>query len=287
MKGIVMAGGTGSRLFPVTAGGSKHLLPIYNKPMIYYPISVLMLAGIRDIFLICNESDLKAYKSILGDGGDYGVSIDYGIQETPGGIAEAFIVGEQFIGKDSVCLILGDNIFFGQGLSTILKQAKTDLEGGVVFSYRVANPRDFGVLEFDDRNGIVDIVEKPDNPKSSFAVTGLYMYSNDVVSIAKSVRPSLRGEKEITSVNKSYLNKKRLSVVPLGRGFCWLDAGNFENLLAANNLISTAENRQGLKVGCLEEIGLSNGWISREELSKKINLMPAGEYKNYALGLLE
>ncbi len=266
MKGIVLAGGKATRLYPITKATCKQLLPVYDKPMIYYPLSVLMLAGIKDIQIISTPKDLPRFQDLLKDGKDFGVSLKYAEQKQPNGIAEAFLIAENFIGKDSVCLILGDNIFFGQGLSQILQQAAGQKKGATIFGYYVNNPQDYGVIELDKKGDPLTIEEKPKKPKSNHVVTGLYFYDNQVVSIAKSIKPSPRHEKEITDVNNAYLKKGELNVRLLGRGYAWLDTGTYESLIEASLFIKTIEQRQGLKVGCLEEVAYRMGFISRGQL---------------------
>ena len=269
MKGIVLAGGSGTRLYPITKGVSKQLLPIYDKPMIYYPISVLMMAGIKDILIISTPDDLPNFKKLLGDGKSLGVSFSYVEQPSPDGLAQAFILGEEFIGNDAVCLILGDNIFYGQGLDELIKSAKTQVEQekmATVFGYYVSDPERYGVAEFDDKGKVISIEEKPIEPKSNYAVVGLYFYTNDVIQIAKDIKPSKRGELEITTVNEVYLKRDALKVELMGRGYAWLDTGTHDSLNEASNFIQTIENRQGLKVACLEEIAYEQGFISKEQL---------------------
>ncbi|MGB1187817.1 MAG: glucose-1-phosphate thymidylyltransferase RfbA [Cycloclasticus pugetii] len=281
MKGIILAGGSGTRLHPITQGVSKQLLPIYDKPMIFYPLSVLMLAGIREVLIISTPEDLPNYKKLLGDGGFYGIELSYAIQPSPDGLAQAFIIGEDFIGKDSVCLILGDNIFYGESFSEKLKKATTRKKGATVFGYWVDDPERFGVVDFDDEGNALSIEEKPTNPKSNYAVTGLYFYDNDVINIAKSVEPSDRGELEITAVNNAYLKRGDLQVSELGRGFAWLDTGTHDSLMEAGHFIQTIEHRQGLKVACLEEIAYHNGWISKDELLKRAETFIKTGYGQY------
>ncbi len=284
MKGIVLAGGSGTRLFPITKGVSKQLLPIYDKPMIYYPISVLMLAGIREILIISTPQDLPNFEKLLGDGSDFGVQFTYKVQPSPDGLAQAFILGEEFIGDDDVCLVLGDNIFYGHGLTELLKSAKSnvsDKENATVFGYYVNDPERYGVAEFDDTGKVVSIEEKPISPKSNYAVVGLYFYPNAVIEIAKSIKPSDRGELEITTVNEVFLSKENLKVELMGRGFAWLDTGTHDSLLEASSFIQTIENRQGLKVACLEEIAFDQGFISKEkvlELAKPLAKTGYGQY---------
>jgi len=285
MKGIVFAGGSGSRLYPITRGVSKQLLPVYDKPMIYYPISVLMLAGIRDILIITTADDLESYRRLLGDGSDFGVLFSYVVQEKPNGLAEAFILGERFIGDDSVALILGDNIFYGQGFSPKLLSAKSQKSGATVFGYTVKDPRRFGVVEFDTQIRVLSIEEKPTKPKSNMAVTGLYFYDNKVIEIAKSIKPSPRGELEITSINEIYLKLGELNVEILGRGFAWLDTGTHESLLEASHFVQTIEMRQGYKIACLEEIALNNGWLECKDIAKSGAVMAKNGYGKYLLEL--
>ena len=286
MKGIILAGGSGTRLYPVTLAVSKHLLPIYDKPMIYYPISVLMLSGIRDVLIICTAKDLPNYQALLGNGRDFGISIDYAVQDKPDGLAQAFIIGEEFIGSDDVCLALGDNIFFGQGFSPQLKKAISNLKGATVFAYKTREPERFGVVEFGEDGLAQSIEEKPAIPKSNYAVTGLYFYENDVIEIAKTVEPSERGELEITSINNVYLERGSLNVEVLGRGFAWLDTGTHHTLLEASSFVQTIETQQGLKIACLEEIAYQNGWLSGEEILDRSDIFKKTEYGAYLRGVV-
>lgn len=286
MKGIILAGGSGTRLHPITKGVSKHLLPVYDKPMIYYPISVLMLAGIREILIITTKQDQDAYQRLLGDGIEFGVEFQYEIQDSPKGIAEAFIIGESFIGTDEVALILGDNIFYGQGFTTLLQSAIDNLNGATVFAYQVKDPQQFGVVEFDKEMHVLSIEEKPDFPKSNYSITGLYFYDNNVINIAKKVMPSDRGELEITSINNAYLEHGKISVEVLGRGFAWLDTGNHSSLLEAGSFVQTLEHRQGLKLACLEEIAFNQGWLNINDLNKIGNELINTSYGKYLLSIV-
>lgn len=287
MKGIVLAGGSGTRLYPITKGVSKQLLPIYDKPMVYYPISVLMLAGIRDILLISTPDDMPGYQRLLGDGKDLGINLSYAVQPSPDGLAQAFLIGEEFVGKESVCLVLGDNIFYGQGFTGKLREAADRSSGATVFGYKVKDPERFGVVAFDENRRAISIEEKPKQPKSDYAVTGLYFYDNDVVQMAKEVKPSDRGELEITTINQMYLERGDLNVELLGRGFSWLDTGTHESLLEAGTFVETIEKRQGLKVACLEEIAFANGWLSKDDLRRIGSSMSKNEYGQYLLALAE
>ena len=290
MKGIVLAGGSGTRLFPITKGVSKQLLPIYDKPMVYYPISVLLLAGIREILIISTPTDLPGFRRLLGDGSDYGVRFEYAEQPSPDGLAQAFIIGEKFIGSDSACLVLGDNIFYGQSFSGMLKDAvKAAEEGGdaTVFGYWVSDPERYGVAEFDQTGKVLSIEEKPKEPKSNYAVVGLYFYPNKVVEVAKRIKPSARGELEITTVNQDFLKDEELKVKLLGRGFAWLDTGTHDSLSDASTFVEVIEKRQGLKVACLEEIAYNNGWITDEKLTELAKPMVKNQYGQYLLSLLK
>lgn len=287
MKGIILAGGAGTRLYPITKSVSKQILPIYDKPMIYYPLSVLLLAGIRDILIISTPRDIVMYEELLGDGGNIGVNLSYAIQEHPRGLADAFIVGEKFIGKDKVCLILGDNIFYGQSFSEILKKASERESGATIFGYYVKNPSDFGVVEFNKDGSVIGIEEKPLKPKSNYAVPGLYFYDNNVIEIAKNVKPSARGEIEITSVNNEYLRRGQLKVELFGRGMAWLDTGTHRGLLEASNFVEAVQNRQGLYVACIEEIAYRKGYISQEQVLEIAATLDKTEYGKYLKSITE
>ena len=289
MKGIVLAGGSGTRLYPITKGVSKQMLPIYDKPMVYYPVSVLLQAGIREILIISTPTDLPGFRRLLGDGSDYGVRFTYAEQPSPDGLAQAFIIGEEFIGDDDVCMVLGDNIFHGTGFEAQLRQAVRDVEErrkATVFGYWVSDPQRYGVAEFDAAGNCISIEEKPAEPKSNYAVTGLYFYPNKVVEVAKTIKPSARGELEITTVNQRFLTDGELLVQTLGRGFAWLDTGTFDSLSEASNYIEVIEKRQGLKVACLEEIAFRNGWITPERLAEIARPMIKNQYGQYLMGLL-
>ncbi|WP_217521005.1 glucose-1-phosphate thymidylyltransferase RfbA [Vibrio metschnikovii] len=289
-KGIILAGGSGTRLYPITMGVSKQLLPVYDKPMIYYPLSVLMLAGIREILIITTPEDQASFQRLLGDGSQFGIALEYAVQESPDGLAQAFIIGEEFIGDSSVCLVLGDNIFWGQGFRPKLQQAVANAnngQGATVFGYQVKDPERFGVVEFDANQRAISIEEKPSQPKSNFAVTGLYFYDNQVVKLAKEVQPSTRGELEITCLNEMYLKRNQLNVELLGRGYAWLDTGTHESLLEAAQFVETIEKRQGYKVACLEEIAYSQQWLSTKEVAARAELMAKNGYGQYLADLLK
>lgn len=285
MKGIILAGGSGTRLYPITKAVSKQLLPLYDKPMIYYPISVLMLAGIKEILIISTPRDLPTYKNLLGDGKNFGITFKYKIQETPNGLAEAFIIGEEFIGDDNVALILGDNVFYGHRFSEILKRATKLEDGAIVFGYYTQNPESFGVVEFDENGNVLSVEEKPEKPKSNYIIPGLYFYDNEVIEIAKNVKPSPRGEKEITSINEEYLKRGKLKVELLGRGMAWLDTGTHDGLLEASNFIETVQKRQSLYVACLEEIAYNKGYISKEKLLELGLELEKTDYGQYLINL--
>ena len=284
-KGIILAGGSGTRLYPITKGVSKQLLPIYDKPMIYYPLSVLMLAGIREVLIISTPDDIDGFKRLLADGQELGIDISYAVQPSPDGLAQAFIIGEEFIGDSNVCLVLGDNIFYGQGFTPLLRQAVNRQKGATVFGYQVKDPERFGVVAFDENKRAISIEEKPVKPKSNYAVTGLYFYDNDVIEIAKKVKPSERGEVEITTVNQMYMERGDLNVELLGRGFAWLDTGTHESLLEAAQFVETIEKRQGYKVACLEEIALNNGWLTKQQVAEIGQSMSKNAYGQYLISL--
>lgn len=287
MKGIILAGGSGTRLYPITKAISKQINPIYDKPMVYYPLSILMLAGIREILIISTPRDLPLFQELLGSGEDFGVKLEYAIQEKPNGLAEAFIIGEEFIDSDSCALVLGDNIFYGHGLTGILKEAEARKEGATIFGYYVPNPKDFGVVEFNENGKVISLEEKPQNPKSNYAVPGLYFYDNTVVEKAKKVKPSKRGELEITSINEMYLQEEKLHVVNFGRGMAWLDTGTHDALLEAANFVKTIQSRQGVMVACLEEIAYRNGWISKEKVLELAKPLMKSKYGEYLINLVK
>jgi glucose-1-phosphate thymidylyltransferase len=286
MKGIILAGGSGTRLYPITRGVSKQLLPVYDKPMIYYPLSVLMLAGIQDVLIITTPEDQSGFIRMLGDGKEFGINLSYAVQPSPDGLAQAFIIGEEFIGSDSVCLVLGDNIFWGQGFTPILKSAASRNSGASVFGYQVKDPERFGVVAFDENKKAISLEEKPEKPQSNFAVTGLYFYDNDVIEMAKQVKPSCRGELEITTLNQMYMERGDLNVEVLGRGFAWLDTGTHESLLEAAMFVETIEKRQGYKIACLEEIAFNHGWLTSDQVTNTAKELSKNSYGQYLLRLV-
>ena len=284
-KGIILSGGNGTRLYPITKGVSKQLLPIYDKPMVYYPLSVLMLADIKDVLVISTPHDIEQYKKLLGSGEQWGIRLSYQVQQEPNGLAEAFIIGEEFIGGDDVALVLGDNIFYGQGFTQLLERVSMS-SGATIFGYKVNDPERFGVIEFDEKLNVISLEEKPQKPQSNYAATGLYFYDNDVIEIAKNVKPSARGELEITDINKVYMTQKKLSVELFGRGFAWLDTGTFESLLQASHFVETIEKRQGYKIACLEEIALNHGWLTLDQVMNTARALSKNSYGQYLLSLI-
>jgi len=287
MKGIILAGGSGTRLYPLTLVTSKQLLPVYDKPMVYYPLSVLMLAGINEILIISSPQDINKFKLLFGNGNNLGIKIKYKIQKSPDGIAQAFIIGREFIGNDNVCLALGDNIFYGQGLTSYLQKASKLKDGAIIFAHRVNDPQRFGVVKFDKEKNVLDIQEKPKNPKSNFAITGLYFYDNSVIKIVKNLKPSKRGELEITDINKNYLKKKKLKVEILGQSFTWLDSGTCDSLLEASMLVKTIQRRKSNKIACIEEISFKNGWISKKQLAINAKNLGNNDYSRYIFKILK